>query len=217
MMEDLLERRFGIIDVAIHGLREELKTGICEVRADLRGNLEGLQAVAGSVRRLEAVLDRISRNQGPVDVGISAAKTKVPIATEELAVADIKSATPRPACAAVKKIVIGPEQLRFSKDSSNLERKDLIEVDQKLDGINTKLDRIADTVGASVGAGVGNDEEDRKRLKERLKEVLETAQRNRIHKITSEKEKWLEYIFGICRADGRIGKRGSRCSFSFDF
>jgi hypothetical protein len=74
--------------------------------------------------------------------------------------------------------------------------------------MDAKLDRIAETVG--VTDGPDKEEEDRKRLKEKLKEVLEIAQRNRIQQITSEKEKWLEYVFGICRPDGRIGKRGSR-------
>ena len=83
----------------------------------------------------------------------------------------------------------------------------------RLDEMATRLDQIATTVGVHVVTHAGNEEEDRKRLKEKLKQVLEIAQRNRIHEITSHKEKWLEYVFGICRPDGRIGKRGSR-SFS---
>jgi coenzyme F420-reducing hydrogenase alpha subunit len=84
------------------------------------------------------------------------------------------------------------------------------QVSMKLDGLDEKLSRIARMVGAPDGSHANSEEEDRKRLKEKLKEVLEIAQRNRIRNITSEKEKWLEYVFGICKPDGRIGKRGSR-------
>jgi hypothetical protein len=54
-----------------------------------------------------------------------------------------------------------------------------------------------------------DDAEDRKRLKERLKEALDENKRTRPD-YEVEKEDWLEYIFGICRPDGRIGKEGSR-------
>jgi hypothetical protein len=84
------------------------------------------------------------------------------------------------------------------------------QVSTKLDMLATNLDQIAKTVGVVKETPACGEEEDRRRLKEKLKEVLEIAQRNRIHKITSQKEKWLEYVFGICRPDGRIGKRGSR-------
>ena len=56
----------------------------------------------------------------------------------------------------------------------------------------------------------GDDNEDRKRLKEKLKEALESAQRNRLRQVESEQEVWMEYLFGVCRPDGRIGKMGSR-------
>ena len=87
----------------------------------------------------------------------------------------------------------------------------------KLDDLDEKLNRIAKAVGVPDEQYANNDEEDRKRLKEKLKEVLEIAQRNRIRKITSEKERWLEYVFGICRPDGRIGKRGSRYAMPNSF
>jgi hypothetical protein len=34
--------------------------------------------------------------------------------------------------------------------------------------------------------------------------------RSRVRKIESEQAMWLEYIFGICKADRHFGKRGSR-------
>jgi hypothetical protein len=82
-------------------------------------------------------------------------------------------------------------------------------MDLKLDGIDKKVERIASAVGARLGTGI-NEEEDRRRLKEKLKEALESAQRNRLQLVESESEVWLEYIFGICKPDGRIGKMGSR-------
>ena len=82
-------------------------------------------------------------------------------------------------------------------------------VDLRLEGLDRKLERIAAAVGARAGPGA-SEEEDRRRLKERLKEALESAQRNRLQLVESERERWLEYWFGICRPDGRIGKAGSR-------
>ncbi len=93
---------------------------------------------------------------------------------------------------------------------SEAEPADRMEVmDLKLDGIDKKVERIASAVGARLGTGI-NEEEDRRRLKEKLKEALESAQRNRLQLVESESEVWLEYIFGICKPDGRIGKMGSR-------
>jgi hypothetical protein len=82
-------------------------------------------------------------------------------------------------------------------------------MDLKIDGMDKKIERIALAVGARLGTGV-SEEEDRRRLKEKLKEALETAQRNQMQHVESEKEMWIEYIFGICKPDGRIGKMGSR-------
>jgi hypothetical protein len=82
-------------------------------------------------------------------------------------------------------------------------------MDLKIDGMDKKIERIALAVGARLGTGV-SEEEDRRRLKEKLKEALESAQRNQMQHVESEKEVWLEYIFGICKPDGRIGKMGSR-------
>lgn len=85
-------------------------------------------------------------------------------------------------------------------------------LDMKLDGLDKKLEKIASAVGARLGTGI-NEEEDRRRLKEKLKEALDSAARNRMQKIDSEHEVWMEYLFGICKPDGRIGKSGSKCEF----
>ena len=53
------------------------------------------------------------------------------------------------------------------------------------------------------------DVRDRKRMKERLKETLE-LKKKRLRR-DSLQTGWLEYLFGICEADGRIGKARSRC------
>jgi hypothetical protein len=86
----------------------------------------------------------------------------------------------------------------------------LLELDSRFMIIDKKLEQIA---GAVVVRGTGNendDEEDRKRLKEKLKLAIEADRRSRVRTIVSQGEVWLEYIFGICAPDQRLGKRGSR-------
>ncbi len=76
--------------------------------------------------------------------------------------------------------------------------------------VESRLESIAEAVGVTVEANAGDDDADRKRLKEKLKEALEVEQ-TKTKSIYVEKETWMEYIFGICKPDGRVGKRGSRC------
>jgi hypothetical protein len=83
-------------------------------------------------------------------------------------------------------------------------------MDSKLGDIMRKLERISVAVGVKVGSQEGDDEEDRKRLKEKLKIAIELDRRARVRTIVSSREMWLEYIFGICSPDKRVGKRGSR-------
>ncbi len=75
--------------------------------------------------------------------------------------------------------------------------------------LEQKLESIEKAVGITARASAGDDDEDRKRLKERLKEALATEQQKR-QACSIEKETWLEYTFGICKRNGREGKRGSR-------
>jgi hypothetical protein len=86
----------------------------------------------------------------------------------------------------------------------------LQELYSRLGSVDRKVDRIAVAVGVKGGGNEGDDEEDRKRLKEKLKVAIELDRRSRIRTIVSKREVWLEYIFGICSPDQRIGKRGSR-------
>ena len=50
-------------------------------------------------------------------------------------------------------------------------------------------------------------QDDRKRLKERLKDAVHSQDSTAS---TNKNMTWIEYIFGICKADGRIGKDRSR-------
>jgi hypothetical protein len=81
------------------------------------------------------------------------------------------------------------------------------EQDRFKSNLEKRLDRIAIAVGVKPA---GEEDDDRKRMKEKLKLAIERDKRSHIRKIVSEQAKWLEYIFGICKADQRCGKRGSR-------
>ncbi len=83
-------------------------------------------------------------------------------------------------------------------------------LDTKFGDINKKLERIAAAVGVKTGNQEGDDEEDRRRLKEKLKVAIELDRRTKVRTIVSSSEVWLEYFFGICSPDKRVGKRGSR-------
>ena len=47
-------------------------------------------------------------------------------------------------------------------------------------------------------------------VQERLKEAMEHDRTGGRPKLEAERQGWAEYIFGICRPDGRMGKHGSR-------
>jgi hypothetical protein len=70
--------------------------------------------------------------------------------------------------------------------------------------------RVRLQVGVPTAPGAGDDDADRKRLKERLKGALDVEKRRKIQKTSSEGEALLEYVFGICKPDRRVGKLGSR-------
>ncbi len=93
----------------------------------------------------------------------------------------------------------------------------LLDVDRKLDAlsesIGRKLERIAYALGIrnlNVVDNSADDAEDRKRLMEKLKSAFDNDRMKRFREAGTEKEKWLEHVFGICKPDQRIGKRGSR-------
>ena len=87
--------------------------------------------------------------------------------------------------------------------------------DEKIERLERKLDLIAAAVCVREIDTSEKDAEDRKRLKERLKEALEQSTRSRLKNMEDIKESWIEYIFGICKPDGRVGKEGSRQSHFF--
>jgi hypothetical protein len=82
------------------------------------------------------------------------------------------------------------------------------------DSISKKLERIAYALGIrnlNVVDNSADDSEDRKRLMEKLKSAFDNDRRRRSVEEGTDRDKWLDYIFGICKPDQRIGKRGSRC------
>ena len=84
------------------------------------------------------------------------------------------------------------------------------ELEQRMRAMDDRLAAIAEAVRAEAKVSAGDDDEDRKRLKERLKEALATQRRPSRTGAAAEGEPWMEYLFGICRPDGRVGKKGSR-------
>jgi hypothetical protein len=80
----------------------------------------------------------------------------------------------------------------------------------KFGSLVKKVELIAISMGIHGVSSEFDHEEDRKRLKEKLKQAIEIDRRSRIHTIVSHAEAWLEYVFGICQPDQRLGKRGSR-------
>jgi hypothetical protein len=81
--------------------------------------------------------------------------------------------------------------------------------DKRFEAIEKRLEKIADAVGVKRMVAEGNDDEDRKRLKERLNEAL-GEHRRQVLRSEGKVEGWTEYIFGICKPNGRLGKHGSR-------
>jgi hypothetical protein len=79
----------------------------------------------------------------------------------------------------------------------------------RLEAMERRLEKIADAVGVKKMVAEGNDDEDRKRLKERLNEAL-GEHRRKVLRSEGEREGWIEYFFGICKPNGRLGKHGSR-------
>ena len=92
------------------------------------------------------------------------------------------------------------------------------DVDRKLDALSEsmgrKLERIAYALGIrnlNVVDNSADDAEDRKRLMDKLKTAFDHDRQRRLCDAGTGTERFLEHVFGICKADQRIGKRGSRC------
>ncbi len=132
--------------------------------------------------------------------------------SEKAAPAPPKEAAQLPASGATAGAEVVPWQSGRNLCNGSLapESGGLQELDSKFGAMDKKLDRIAAAVGVKSVGNEGDDEADRKRLKEKLKVAIELDRRSRIRTIVSKSEVWLEYFFGICSPDQRIGKRGSR-------
>jgi hypothetical protein len=99
----------------------------------------------------------------------------------------------------------------FDAVSSRLQR-----MEAKLEGMDPKLDEIAQAIGIEKhNVSAGDDEEDRKRIKEKLREALEDNYER--SKRNTKKQDFMEYFFGICKTNGRVGKIGSRFVLSAFF
>jgi hypothetical protein len=99
-------------------------------------------------------------------------------------------------------------------EEGRLENAISTDVERKLDSLSEsmsrKLERIAYALGIrnlNVVDNSGDDAEDRKRLMEKLKSAFDNDRLRRFREAGSEREQWLEYVFGICKPDQRVGKR----------
>ena len=80
----------------------------------------------------------------------------------------------------------------------------------QLEGLDRTLALVAGALGVRDSNVEGGSGDDRRRLKEKLKAAMESGQRLSVRHIDSEREMWVEYVFGICKPDGRVGKGGSK-------
>jgi hypothetical protein len=101
-----------------------------------------------------------------------------------------------------------PREVSRERPRFNSGDKDAVE--RRMEAVDARLTTIADHLGIATQTDIGDDDEDRKRLKEKLKAALNSQQNRDKRHETVEKESWMEYIFGICKPDGRVGKKGSR-------
>ncbi len=83
-----------------------------------------------------------------------------------------------------------------------------VDFDRHFEKIHKRINLVSDLVGGNPPSVKGKGE-DRKRLKERLKEAIKT-ENSKSSVLVHEREEWMEYLFGICKQDGRVGKPGSR-------
>ena len=99
------------------------------------------------------------------------------------------------------------------------ERRILASIDERLPAPDERTDSPRDRPSAAANSQAGaaarakeqRSADDRKRLKERLKDAVEHDQSAAARGAgEAEREGWAEYLFGICKPDGRVGKLGSR-------
>ena len=201
----VIDSRFGQIDAAVG-----------RVGADSR---EGHRELSWGVQRLEAKLDRlIAAVEGTAAVPGPAASQERGLGSgggmpergsgRDLAASKMVSGAGDLSAAQVQKEAVALGGGGSASDAAGLAEP----LERDKDDVRNLLAKIAEAVGVSLGPPPSDDEEDRRRLKERFKDALEKDQDRRIREEETTKEKWLEYVFGICKPDGRIGKAGSRCA-----
>jgi hypothetical protein len=183
--EERLGRQLGEMEAAI--------------RRDIFANARQLEA------KLSQLADLVAVSQSPT--GQAQPQPKADIELELHPPDDHGGQTGRGLSASRSEVHVMEENQSLSqpRDSAKLQ-----EVGVKLDHVGKVLEHVATAVGVRASLGTGDDEEDRRRLKEKLKEALERDRRDRIRDVVSEREVWLEYVFGICKPDRRTGRRGSR-------
>ncbi len=109
----------------------------------------------------------------------------------------------------VEAIEIGFDALaqQITNGANGISRKHEDDYELHLQKIQSRINHISNFVNG--GSAKKNDGEDRKRLKEKLKEAMK-SENTKSSKIEHEREAWMEYLFGITKPDGRVGKLGSR-------
>ena len=103
------------------------------------------------------------------------------------------------------------ERLKELFPTAHESQKRIESLGKQLACVESGLESITESLGITAQANAGDDDLDRRRLKEKLKEALEEENKNSKQNKLKEYELWMEYIFGICKPDGRVGKTGSRC------
>jgi hypothetical protein len=105
---------------------------------------------------------------------------------------------------------------------SIFQQESTMKIDQRLASVELHLKTLANALCLKVNdqntekgevektSDTQLEREDRKRLKQRLKDALEYQSEMSTMQTHENHTSWAEYIFGICRPDGRMGKEGSR-------
>ena len=209
--------------------------------SDASEGLEGLRSVAATVQRLEAKVDRVGRvveslSTRPLRPDCGESDSEVSTFEWEDVARRAKGGGDSSRSLLGKRSASRPRldpaqqgrQIGQLRAEPEYARPLPVAVAQPeavvgmLHGMNHRLERIAVAVGTNLSdlrgaAKAGDDDEDRKRLKEKLKAALESEAKGRhgVHRnVNATRTDWLEYIFGICKPDRRVGKLGSRSKSS---
>ena len=88
-----------------------------------------------------------------------------------------------------------------------MERK----IDRLIEHSTTDQSKLSDVSQTLVDGSDDHDHDglDRKKLKERLKKSI-SKEMNKNSNTAPKHTDWMEYLFGICSANRRLGKEGSK-------